>query len=62
MALVRNGTDLIKGQMHDFKATWSFLLPHDPVVKNKSSNDGYTVSVLNAEQEDDDDDDNIPTP
>ena len=46
--------------MHDFEATASFLLPYDPVIKNKASNDGYTISYLNAEKDDDDDD--IPTP
>lgn len=36
MALVRNDTD-VDGKMNDFEATASFILPHDPVAKKRST-------------------------
>ena len=56
MALVRNDTDVAIGKMHDFEGTASFIMPHDPVIKKKASNDGYTISEMDAKQDDDDDD------
>ena len=56
MDLVRNNTNTDTGKIHDFEATVSFLLPHDPVIKKKASKDGYTISDMTGEGEDNDND------
>ena len=42
--------------MHDFEGTASFLVPHDPVIKKKASNDGYKISEIDTKQDDNDGD------
>ena len=52
MALVKSdvGTN---GKMNNFEATSSFLLPNDPVLKNKTSNDCCFIAEVDGGIDDD---------
>ena len=52
IALVKSdvGTN---GKMNNFEATSSFLLPNDPVLKNKTSNDCYFIAEVDGGIDDD---------
>ena len=57
MILARNDTDIANWNINDFEGTASFIMPHDPVINKKVSNDGYTLSEIDTKQDNDHGDD-----
>ena len=49
MTFIKNDTGPT-GKMNDFESSVAYLFPNDPVLKTRSSKDGYSVSEVNAEE------------